>query len=113
MGRPGIARRATVSDEFVNNLLSEILSANRSRIPATRKVERNGTVYEQNTAAEAPAPIEVRESSEPAGLVHTPYETRKTQSANRDATNRFAGQLGMKLKSDDYARHKQDGRAKR
>lgn len=45
-----IARRAQVSDRFVNKVRDE-LSANRSQIhePTERKVERNGTTYTQNT----------------------------------------------------------------
>lgn len=46
-----IARQCGVSDRFVNSLRQEA-SSNRSKIepPPTRLVERNGKVYEQNTA---------------------------------------------------------------
>jgi DNA N-6-adenine-methyltransferase (Dam) len=68
-----IARRASVSNQFVSNLRP---SVNDGQIE--RKVERNGVTYTQNTAnigRVALQPVEVRESSEPATFLAEAHVT--------------------------------------
>ena len=66
-GNREVAKRCAVDEKLVRTMRTE-LSAVKPQID-NRLVERDGTIYEQNTANIGAKPLEVRASSEPSPVV--------------------------------------------
>lgn len=99
-----IARLCAVDEGTVRNHIKK-LSAEFPQIekPTTRTVERNGTVYEQDTSNIGKTP-DILPSSEPAS-VNAICKTRKAENAHRNAALCLASHRGSKLETDKREGH--------